>query len=634
MNGARLAMLFEEAEVDVSAHLPQVSWLILIAIGLLIAFFIVRPELWRRMLFQRVDPRPAGLMRIAFGAVVMVTFVDLLGPHGPLDESVARFLFTDEGMWLNDMARKTYGGKLATLWDPEHGFEHWYDLPKAVWGKFSILHFRSDPPFVFAVYTLMLVSVGLMILGVWTRWTTILAWILVESVYRYSPVFYTGGDTVVRVFLFLGMFARWGEAYSVDGWRRRRKAILGGATEFPPLRLIPAWPLRLMMLQLTIIYCATGLLKSGNTWANGTALYYSLNLDHFYRVPLMGVVGPLHYIGLLPVLTILVHWWEILFPVGLIGTAVNAWERERVAGTWPKAHPVRRWLGYVLFFAAWGIGAYIAGIAAHYYAPPELLKTLGVSLPVLEVLAMVVTATLPLVCVGIYLGLRKASAWERVPLSTLFQGRPTWQKVAFAPYFVARWAMPRAHLFLRHWVLGKRFWLVVGFGMHLGIDAGMNVGTFANVMMAVYFAWLSGDEVEAFWRYVFTKPLRPGEGTRPLRRATWARVLLAPYDRVVYRQPGPPVVVLHHPGDASVRRAALLRLWDLGQRLDFQADPDVSPEQLLVRMPGEKTTRAGARAGWSLIRVMPGLWWMRGLRHIPGLSAVCGVLALKILRQR
>jgi hypothetical protein len=602
MIGARLAMFFEEAEVDVSAHLPQVSWLILVAIGLLIAFFIVRPELWRRMLFQRVDPRPAGLARIGFGAVVMVTFVDLLGPHGPLEVSVARFLFTDEGMWLTDMARKTYGGKLATLWDPEHGFEHWYDVFKVMWGKFSILHFRSDPPFVWAVYTLMLVSIGLMILGVWTRWTTILAWVLVESVYRYSPVFYTGGDTVVRVFLFLGMFVRWGEAYSIDGWRRRRKAILGGATEIPPLRLIPAWPLRLMMLQLAIIYCATGLLKSGNTWANGTALYYSLNLDHFYRFPVMGLVGPLHYIGLLPVLTVLVHWWEILFPIGLIGTAVNAWERERAAGTWPKAHPVRRGLGYVLFFAAWGIGAYIAGLGARYYAPLDLLKTLRVDRPTLAVLTMVVTGALPLLVVGLYLGLRAK--------------------------------LPRAHTFMRHWLLGKRFWLVLGFGMHLGIDAGMNVGTFANVMMAVYLVWLSGDEVDAFWRYVLSRPQRPGEGTRPRRAKQWARVLLAPYDRLVYRQPGPPVVVLHHPGDASVRRAALLRLWDLGHRLEFQADPDVSPEHLLVRMPGEKTTRAGAKAGWSLIRILPGLWWMRGLRHIPGLDRVLGFMALKILRQR
>lgn len=598
---ALLAMFDDAPDVDVSAHLPQVTDLLLLALALLVAFFVVRPELWRRMLFQRIDPRPAALMRISFGLVVLLTFVDLLKPHGPLEDSVARFLFTDEGLWMTEMARKNYGGHLKTLWDPEHGFRHWYDIFEVVWGKFSILHFRSDPPFVFGVYTAMLVSLVLMILGKWTRWTTILSWILVESVYRYSPVFYTGGDTVVRVFLFLGMFARWGEAYSIDSWRRRRKAILGGATRIPPLRSIPAWPLRMMMLQLAIIYCATGLLKSGATWANGTALYYALNLDHFYRWPQMGLVGAVHYIGILPVLVILVHWWEMLFPLGLIGAAVNAYERERAAGTWPRAAAWRRWLSYALFFAAWGIGAYVAGLGVHYYAPPKMLEVMRMSRSTAVGVARIVAIAIPV--------------------------------VSWASYIAMRRYLPRIHTFVRHWLLGKRFWLVVGFGMHVGIDLGMNVGTFANVMMAVYFAWLSGDEIDAFWRYVYSRRQQPGQGTRPRRKGIVAP-LLSVLDRIRYRAAPPPVVVLHHPGDASVRRAALLRCWDLGDRLEYQADPDVSPEQILLRLPGDKTSRAGAKAGHALIRLLPGLWWMRGLRHIPGLSVVFGTIAMMILRQR
>lgn len=601
MTAVLLAMFGDKPEVDVSAHLPMVTNLLLLALGLMVAFFIVRPELWRRIFFQRVDPRPAALMRIFFGAVVLVTFTDLLKPHGPLDDSVARFLFTDEGLWATDMARKNYGGQLKTLWDPEHGFEHWHDIFRAVWGKFSILHFRSDPPFVFSIYAAMIVSLVLMILGMWTRWTTIIAWILVESVYRYSPVFYTGGDTVVRVFLFLGMFTRWGEAYSIDTWRRRRKAILGGATQIPPLRDIPAWPLRLMMLQLAIIYCATGLLKSGATWANGTALYYALNLDHFYRWPQMGMVGMAQYLFILPVLVILVHWWEMLFPLALIGAAVNAYERERVSGLWPKAAAWRRWLSYALFIALWGIGAYVAGLGVHYYAPPKLLKAMGMSKPALVQLARVVTIAIPV--------------------------------VSWVGYLVLRSFVPRIHLFVRRWVLGKRFWLVVGFGMHVGIDLGMNVGTFANVMVAVYFAWLSGDELEAFWRYVYSRPQAPGQGTRP-RREGRLRWLWSGLDRLRFRAAPPAVVVLHHPGDASVRRVALLRCWDLADRLEFQADPDVSPGQVLLRLPGDKASRAGAMAGHALIRLLPGLWWMRGLRHIPGLSVVFGTIAMKIVRQR
>ena len=597
MNTLLLA-LSDKPEVDVSAHLEQATTLGLWAIALLVAFFVVRPELWARLFLQRIDPRPAGLMRIGFGLVVFWTFVDFVIPHPPLDVSMARYLFTDEGMWLTDQARKNYGGKLATLWDPEHGFEYWHGIFMAMWDKFTILHFRSDPTFVFTIYGLMFVSVGLMILGVWTRWTTILAWVLVESLYRYSPLFYTGGDTVTRVFLFLGVFVRWGEAYSFDSWRRRRKAILRGAERFPALRKIPAWPMRLMMLQLAIIYCATGLLKSGATWANGTALYYSLNLDHFYRFPQQTAVSAFtQYIKVLPFMTVFVRWWEVLFPLALLGVAINAFERDRRAGTWPQAALWRRSLGYLVFAAVWSIGAYLAGLGAHYFIPPN-------ALPVAK------SQLIPLFT-GIVLA---------IPVAAL------------ALYHALRRWLPRVFDFIRFWLLGKRFWLVFGFGMHIGIDIGMNVGTFAEVMMAVYLAWLSGTEIDAFWRYLASDPLAPGEGTRPVRKRKWQRVLLAPFDRLRHRKPGPVCTVLHHPDDASVRQAALLRCWDLGHRLGFEADEDVPAGRLCVRMDG--SLRQGRSAAAVLARVMPGLWWLRPFRHIPGFAKPAGAIALRLLRQR
>src|SRR5688572_18292398 len=107
MIGAFLLAFFKDdkPEVDVSAYLPLATNLLLAAVAMLAIFFIVRPELWRRMWFDRIDPRPAAIMRIAFGLVVLWTFVDLIRD--------ARFLFTDEGMWLTKMARKNYGGKLS-----------------------------------------------------------------------------------------------------------------------------------------------------------------------------------------------------------------------------------------------------------------------------------------------------------------------------------------------------------------------------------------------------------------------------------------------------------------------------------------------------------------------------------------
>src|SRR5690606_2086962 len=201
-------------------------------------------------------------------------------------------------------------------------------------------------------------------------------------------------------------------------------------------------------------------------------------------------------------------------------------------------------------------------------------------------------------------------------------------------YFMLRRSLPRVFDFVRYWIIGKRFWLVFGFGMHIGIDVGMNVGTFAEVMMAVYLAWLSGPEVEGFWRYVSSDPLAPGERDRPARKRKWQRVLLARFDRLYFRKPGKTYTVLHHPDDASIRRAALLRCWDLGGRLEFVADESVEPQSLHVRIDGEDTIRRGKQAAGDLARIMPALWWLRPLRHIPGLASPAGALALRLLDQR
>jgi hypothetical protein len=182
--------------------------------------------------------------------------------------------------------------------------------------------------------------------------------------------------------------------------------------------------------------------------------------------------------------------------------------------------------------------------------------------------------------------------------------------------------------------MGKRVWLVVGFGMHIGIDVGMNVGTFAEVMMAVYLAWLSGSEVEAFWVYVMSRPVAPGEAGRPVRKRKPLRWLLAPFDRLYYRAPGKRFTVHHHPGDDSVRRAALLRCWDLGHRLEFVANDDVPAEHLQVRIEGSDSVLRGKEAAVAFTRVLPGLWLLRPFAIIPGVSSVVGTLALRILRQR
>jgi hypothetical protein len=301
------------------------------------------------------------------------------------------------------------------------------------------------------------------------------------------------------------------------------------------------------MLQLAIIYFINGWTKTGAAWRDGTALYYALNLDHFYRVPAQGVVTWLQYLGVLPLLTWLTRWWEMLFPLALLGAALRAYEVERAAGRWPDPPGWRR-------LGSWGVLA--GGTALAFVLAGE-----------------VAVAAIVLVVGGALFG---ASRTVR-----------------------ARW--PRAHRVLLEWVLGKRVWLVMGLGVHLGIDVGMNIGTFPQIMAAVYLAWLSGPEVEAFWRALLSRT--------------------------------PRITVLHHPAEAGVRQAALLRLWDHGRRLYFASDPSVAPGILRIETPAAAGRLEGAPAALALLPVLPGLWWLRPGRALQLLRGPTGRLALRLLGQ-
>ncbi len=579
--------------VDLSPHLSLATGLLWLVTGCLVAFFLVRPALWRRLFLVRVDPRPAGLFRIVFGIVVLWTLLDLI----PL----IRFLFTDEGLWLPKLARRHYGGDLRNLWDDQHGLEHWWSVFPALWSKFSLFHLRADPPFVHAVFALACASVAAMILGVRTRLATLASWFLVNSIYSYSPIFYSGGDTVIRCFLFLGLLTRWGEAYSLDAWRRRKKEILAGARQIPALRQIPAWPLRLMMLQLAIIYCATGALKSGLMWLDGTALYYALSLDHFYRHPFqIRVATFLQMIGVLPLATWITKTWETLFPLALVGAALRVYERERLAGVWPVEARWRRYASYAMVAAVVVAVAVLGGLTARYFFDPaESPVAIGKE----QAQALVTAAALFMAAglVGLYLWVRRR---------------------------------PRAHAWALRWLCGKRLWLGIGLVMHLAIDVMMNVGTFVQVMIAVYIPWLTGAELTASWRALMSRPLAPGEGARPQRKQAWAALLLSPIDRLRHRAPRPTYVIRHNPDEASVRRAALVRCWDLGARVEFVADPSVPSESLRVQVPGEPSARAGAAAGRALIAVLPGFWWTYPWCLVPGLRTLAGRIVLRTFSMR
>lgn len=645
MSTALLLAKTKKTEVIIAANDLQMSTasLWLVVAGLLI-FFVIRPELWRRLVLRRVDPRPAALIRIFLGITVLWTVADLL--------MWGRFLFTDEGLYLTDMARERFGDRLRKVWDPEHGFE---SIPMTVGllaSKWTVLHMRSDPPLVWGVFAATMAANVAMIVGWRTRLTTLLTFIGVMQIYNYSPIWYAGGDTVMRTMIFLGLFCRWGEAYSIDTWRRRKRAIMGGATSFPALRAIPVWPQRLMIMQLAIIYCATGLLKSGSTWGiYGSAIYYAMNLDHFYRMPLTGLTTLLQRSGVLMISTWVVHWWESLFPLLLVGLGVRDYERARTLGDpegWLSASRRRRWLSWLVLAIGWIAFAIATRIAIKYYYDPKYLpRSLEVGADGLGWLVFGMMIAIPSLTIVGYRALRRR--------------------------------FPGQHALALRWVFGKRVWLTLGLMMHLGIEVSMNVGTFVQVMIAIYPAFLSGREVATVWRYLGSSvrdETSDGVPTVGRRVETWVLGLRASAARgekrrwlsglltssfvgriarligagplrwtsnLLSRGPGTPWTVFHAGDDRSVRLAALLRCWDVMQLLEFECVEVATPGELWIR-DGRGNELRGALAAARLSRIFPGLWGLClpgvavdlacGQTRGAGIRRVVGSAYLRLLGQR
>jgi hypothetical protein len=266
----------------------EVGWLCAGLLVLLLAWLATRMESVRRSFLALEDPRMFAVMRIGFALMTIQNFWNLR-PYW-------RMLWSDEGLYTLQEARQSMGSSALSGWTPVDGFLDGWAYLKFFWGKHSAFFFDAapttsrpgcscssacsccTPPACSAASPAS--SPGLMMSGV----------------YNHNALYLEGTDTVYRSFWFILLFCRTGAAWSVDNlvrcwWLRRRGRLQEvGLPPSPGRRpvyaLVPSWPRYLMIGQLIAIYTSTGMVKTGGVWANGDALYYSLNLDHFYRFEL------------------------------------------------------------------------------------------------------------------------------------------------------------------------------------------------------------------------------------------------------------------------------------------------------------------------------------------------------------
>ncbi|KUI23721.1 HTTM domain-containing protein [Mycobacterium sp. GA-2829] len=202
-------------------------------------------RLWRRFWFSEDSAYPLGFIRIAFGLLMIVWTLSLypglydrFGPAGVVPKA------------------------------PDADF---------TWSVFRL--FPSDSAVLVGWVVLLVASIALT-LGWRSRLAAVLVFVMIVSFERRNPFVMNAGDVLLRVeALFIALSAS-GAALSLD--QRRRTGSFWSAER----RRV--WPIRLMQIQVSVIYLSTVVAKlHGETWQAGTAVAYSLRQNDllFFSIP-------------------------------------------------------------------------------------------------------------------------------------------------------------------------------------------------------------------------------------------------------------------------------------------------------------------------------------------------------------
>lgn len=209
-----------------------------------------------RFFFRPISASGFGLMRIGWGLTVL--FYSLGG--------------------LSDAARYYSSNGLLP-----HSIEH---IATRDTLRFTLFEYVTDPQAVVIVYVLMLIACIAMIAGIYPRFMTIVATLLLFSFHERNPLSLGGGDTVLRNVGFLLMLAPCGKAFSRKRWRIQWERWRSKLPLLAPAQMA-AWPQRLIVWQLIVIYITTAWDKVlGDMWLNGTAVGSALLHMHFARFPM------------------------------------------------------------------------------------------------------------------------------------------------------------------------------------------------------------------------------------------------------------------------------------------------------------------------------------------------------------
>ncbi|HET6347414.1 MAG TPA: HTTM domain-containing protein, partial [Myxococcota bacterium] len=166
------------------------------------------------------------------------------------------------------------------------------------------------------MFTLQAVVALLLLVGWRTRWMAFFTWFLMYSLHLRNPVVLQGGDDLLRMLMFWGMFVPLGARWSVDAALSKPLGDGKGLGALPSPTTYFSLGTLALVGQVLILYWSTALLKTGAEWhAEGSAVYYALNYDQL--ATRLGIFLR-SFPAILPTLTHLTLWFETLGPFLLV----------------------------------------------------------------------------------------------------------------------------------------------------------------------------------------------------------------------------------------------------------------------------------------------------------------------------
>ena len=226
---------------------------------------------WSSFFFTPSDPTTLGLIRAVVGLITLWSFGtygldlhDFLGSRGWADPAIVRTMMAQSKPWA---------------------WSFWFFVPDAA---------------LRAVWLLCMAILVFYTLGLWSRVTAVLAWVIVVSTARRAEVSVFGFDQIITSWLlYVAVTGASGQALSLDRflarYRQARAEVArrrpDGRWHLPPGEPVPTvsanLALRLIQLHLCLIYAAAGFSKlQGMAWWDGTAIWGMLASPEFSGIDL------------------------------------------------------------------------------------------------------------------------------------------------------------------------------------------------------------------------------------------------------------------------------------------------------------------------------------------------------------